>query len=500
MTEPTQAAPDLTAVRQAKLDALRAQGINPYPNRFVTDTTAAAARAAIAVLPEGGTDPTVRTLAGRLMSVRRMGKALFAHLRDRSGNLQLYVKKGTLPDADFALMAETLDIGDLVGVQGTGFVTRTGEPTVQVQHIALLAKKLRPLPEKWHGLTDVETRFRQRYVDFIVNDDARAALRARAQAIAVLRSELAQREFLEVETPMMQAIVGGATARPFITHHNTLGIDLYLRIAPELYLKRLIVGGFERVFELGRNFRNEGISLMHNPEFTMLELYQAGADYRDMMDLTEALLTAVFTAVAGGTTLRWHDRELNATAPWRRVTMLDAIAELTGWRAEQKSPAELQAFLAGKGLPAEKLADLSREKLIAEVFDNVVQPTLQDPTFVHDYPRALSPLAKSRPDDPDTVERFELFIGGMEIANAYSELNDPAEQRRRFEAQQAQRAAGDVEAQMLDDDYIRALEYGLPPTGGLGIGIDRVVMLATGHVSLREVVAFPQLRPEGAGQ
>ncbi len=490
-------ATDLLAIRRAKVEALRAQGVDPYPNRYAVTATAAELRTAISAAPEGNPPASV---AGRLMSLRRMGKALFAHLRDRSGDLQIYIKKGQLPDGQFALATDTLDIGDHVGVAGTGFVTRTGEPTLQVSALTLLAKGLRPLPEKWHGLTDIETRFRQRYVDFIVNDAARAALRTRAQVVAALRRELDARGFLEVETPVMQSIAGGAAARPFITHHNTLDMDLYLRIAPELYLKRLIVGGFERVYELGRNFRNEGLSPQHNPEFTMIELYQAYADYGVMMDLCETLVRAALQAGRGGSVITWHDREIDISAPWRRLTLFDAIAEQAGFRAEEKSAEELLAFLQGKGVAVERFAGYSREKLIAEVFDLTVEHTLQAPTFITGYPRALSPLAKSDPQQPDIVERFELYIGGMEVANAYSELNDPAEQQRRFTQQQAERAAGDAEAQMFDADYIRALEYGMPPTGGLGIGVERLVMLVTGHTTIREVIAFPHMRPEAGAQ
>jgi lysyl-tRNA synthetase, class II len=408
---------------------------------------------------------TVRA-AGRVMTVRRMGKAGFAHLMQNGEQLQIYVRKDAVSEKEYALY-QLLDLGDLVGVEGYLFRTRTNELSIHVEHLYFLAKTLLSMPEKWHGLEDVETRYRQRYLDLIANPDVRKVFITRAKIIASLRRELESRGFLEVETPMLQPIYGGAAARPFTTHHNTLDIDLYLRIAPELYLKRLVVGGLERVYEINRNFRNEGISTQHNPEFTMLEFYQAYTDYHGMMDLSVELLRQAAIAATGGTEVEYQGTRLDfSNIP--RISMRDAV----GTAAPLKGHA------------------------LVEVFERDVEPTLMQPTIVYDFPVEVSPLSKNKPDEPEFVERFEIFCAGMEIGNAFSELNDPREQRRRFEMQLAMREQGDVEAHRMDEDYVRALSYGLPPTGGEGIGIDRLTMLLTNSRSIRDVILFPLLRPQ----
>jgi lysyl-tRNA synthetase class 2 len=481
--------------RVKKLDDLRRDGIDPFPSSFpvshfagdllgrfgdADDATLAAA------------EPV--TLGGRLISLRSHGKASFAHLKDQSGKLQIYVRLDRVGQASYDLFRR-LDIGDFLGVSGALFRTKTGELTVQVDRLTLLAKSIRPLPDKWHGLSDVEVRYRQRYVDLIANPPVGELFRRRARLIAEIRRFLDGRGFLEVETPMMQSIPGGAAARPFITHHNALDLDLYLRIAPELYLKRCVVGGLERVYEINRNFRNEGISTQHNPEFTMLEFYQAYADYADLMALTEALIPQVVQTVCGGETVRYQGREIRFTPPWPRLTLVEALVTRAGLGPEDiETEAGLRAAAAARKIPVK--GDWGRAKLLVELFEACVEAQLVQPTFVTGFPVELSPLAKARTDDPRTVQRFELYIGGFEVANAYTELNDPREQRRRLEAQARERAAGDEEAHFLDEDFVRALEYGLPPTAGEGIGIDRLVMLLTDSPSIRDVILFPLLRPE----
>jgi lysyl-tRNA synthetase, class II len=410
-------------------------------------------------------DPRVPVrIAGRIMTIRRMGKAGFAHLQQNGQRLQIYVRKDAVPEKDFELY-QHLDLGDLLGVEGYLFRTRTGELSVHAEKLYFLGKILFSLPEKWHGLEDIETRYRQRYLDLIVNPEVRPVFVARSKLIVSLRRQLNERGFLEVETPMMQPLYGGATARPFVTHHNTLDIDLYLRIAPELYLKRLVVGGIERVYEINRNFRNEGISIQHNPEFTMLEFYQAYADYRDMMELTEQLLRQAAIDVTGSTTVEYRGEKLDFSS-LRRLSMREAV-----------------------GRPELKGLDL------VEAFERDIESTLIQPTIIYDYPVEVSPLSKNKPDEPEFVERFELYAAGMEIANAFSELNDPREQRRRFEMQLAMREKGDEEAHQMDEDYIRALAHGMPPAGGEGIGIDRLTMILTNSRSIRDVILFPLMRP-----
>ncbi len=480
--------------RRKKLEDLKALQVDPYPNKFESTFNTAAIRRQFGHLTQEAEDLTTVVLAGRIMTMRLMGKACFATLKDAPGRIQIYVRKDKIGEPEYALF-KTLDMGDIIGVEGTVFCTRTGELTIMVQKVTLLAKALRPLPEKWHGLKDIETRYRQRYVDLIANDEVAEIFRVRSKVIKTMRGILDAKDFLEVETPMMQSIVGGAAAKPFVTHHNALDIDLYLRIAPELYLKRLIVGGLERVYEINRNFRNEGISTRHNPEFTMIELYQAYADYNQVMDLCREMITTVVKETTGKLEVEYQGNTIVFSGDWKRMTLLEAVKEYTGVN-----------FIAGKTLEeTRKIArDLNvpfaeqdtKNKIINNIFEELVEGKLIQPTFICDYPVELSPLAKNTKGNPDIVERFELFIGAQELANAYSELNDPLEQRKRMEQQLKERERGDEEAQMLDEDYIRALEYGMPPCGGLGIGIDRLIMVITNSASIRDVILFPQMRPE----
>ena len=432
------------------------------------------------------------SIAGRLVALRSFGKAAFAHVQDSSGKIQVFFQKDKLGDG-FKLFKK-LNIGDIIGLSGTLFRTKTNELTINIESYRLLTKAVRPLPEKWHGLTDIETRYRQRYVDLIVNPQVRNTFRTRSRIIRCLREFLDAKEFMEVETPMMQPIPGGATARPFKTHHNALGLDLFLRIAPELYLKRLLVGGFERVYEINRNFRNEGISTRHNPEFTMVEFYMAYADYAEMMDLMEEIITNVVKETLGTLTIKYGDHEIDLTPPWPRIRMVEALLE-AGMPEEALSDlAEAKKWAAGKGVKLDDVPSLG--KALDEIFSELIEPSLIQPTFVIDHPVELSPLAKRKNDEPHLVERFELFIAAREIANAFSELNDPFEQKNRFHDQVADREKGDDEAHLMDEDFVRALEYGMPPAAGAGIGIDRLVMLLTDAPSIRDVILFPQLKPE----
>jgi lysyl-tRNA synthetase class 2 len=485
-------------VRRRKLAALRAGGGNPFPNDFRPDHTASEVHARFGELDEAGlaAAPEVR-VGGRAVAIRDFGKAAFLHLQDGGERVQVYARRDRLGDDGFARYRE-LDIGDVIGVRGQPFRTRTGELTIGASEIRLLAKAVRPLPEKWHGLQDVEARYRQRYVDLIANADARRIFTTRSRTIAAIRRFLSERGYLEVETPVMQPIPGGAAAKPFVTHHHALGMDLYLRIAPELYLKRLVVGGIDRVFEIGRVFRNEGISTRHNPEFTMLEFYQAYATWEDLATLTEEMLVAVTREVTGGLTLGYGDLTIDLTPPWPRRSMVDLVAEKSGVAA-----ATLLEPAVIRGL-AERTGGIERPgmgpgELLGLVFERLVEPDLIQPTFVTQFPVELSPLARRNESDPRLVDRFELYIARHEIANAFSELNDPDDQRARFEAQLAAKAAGDEEAHAMDEDYVRALEHGMPPAAGEGIGIDRLVMLLTGVTSIREVILFPHLRAESHG-
>ncbi len=480
--------------RLAKLDALRADGIDPYPVRFDTTATAGGLRDEFADLEAGSnTDRQVR-IAGRILLLRRQGKLSFATLADRDGSIQLFVSQKAIGEADHEAF-DRLDRGDWVGIEGTVMTTRRGELSVAVETFVLLAKAVRPLPEKWHGLSDVDTRYRQRYVDLVVNEDARRIAVARIDIIAGIRRCLAERDFREVEGPVLQTIQGGATARPFTTHHNALGQDMYLRIALELHLKRLIVGGLDRVFEIGRVFRNEGIDTTHNPEFTMLEAYQAYGDYTEMMDLVEAIVVAGAEAVDPDLAVEYMGHTIDLTPPFRRATMTDLIREHTGATIHPGMTVD-EARAVAQALDVDCEPEWGAGRLTMEVYDARVEDLLVQPTFVLDHPRETSPLARGHRDDDSLVERFELVVAGHELANAYSELNDPVEQLARFEEEAAAKRRGDPEAGDIDLDYVRALEYGMPPTGGLGIGIDRLVMLLTGTPSIREVILFPTLRPE----
>jgi len=474
----------IIAIRKEKLKKLRESGTNPYPPRFEVTKQAAEIIKAYETLKTGESNTDVHTVAGRVISRRDMGKASFLDLSDATGKIQVYLRSDFIGPENFKIFNEMTDIGDFIGVKGTPFRTRTGELSIKAEAFTVLGKSLRPLPEKWHGLKDTEIRYRQRYLDLIANPDVKKVFENRSKILQSIRNGLIEKGFLEVETPIMQSIAGGAAAKPFVTHHNALNIDLFLRIAPELYLKRLVVGGLEKVFEIGRNFRNEGIDRNHNPEFTMLELYQAYGDYNSMMALAEELILKAASVIG---------KEL--TAPFKRLSYYEALKEASGTDF---------APLLGTGkireiameMKFDLPAGITEKKILDQIFDRFVTEKLIEPTFVIDYPAAFSTLAKSRPDKPEIAERFELYMNGMEIANAYSELNDPEEQERRFKGQVEERSKGDEEAEPYDADFITALEHGLPPTGGLGIGIDRLVMVLASVESIREVVLFPTLRPE----
>ena len=483
-------------VRRQKLAKLNDAGITIYPNDFKPDHTTSEVLSKFDQRSDEELKgaPAVVTLAGRIMGIRKFGKASFFHIQDRRGRLQIYARRDRLGDDGYALF-QSLDVGDLVGVTGPLFRTHTKELTVEAQSIRLLAKCLRPLPEKWHGLADVEARYRQRYVDLMVNPDVREAFERRSRIIRLLRRFFEDRDFLEVETPMMQPIPGGAAARPFVTHHNALNLELYLRVAPELYLKRLLVGGFDKVFELNRNFRNEGISVRHNPEFTMLEFYQAFATFEDLMVLTEELFVQIAHEIVGGLQVKSGEHEIDLTPPWRRLTIQEGVALYGGVDLQEIGNLEgLQKFAQGKGLEIDRSAPYGN--LLVDVFENTVEHQLIQPTFMIGHPLEVSPLARKNAQNPALVDRFELYIGGRELANAFSELNDPADQRERFLQQMEARKAGDDTANPIDEDYVRALEYGMPPAAGEGIGIDRLVMLFTDSASIRDVILFPLLRPQ----
>ncbi|MCC6302597.1 MAG: lysine--tRNA ligase [Gammaproteobacteria bacterium] len=484
------------AQRREKLAALRARG-NAFPTDFRRNVVAGELHAEYASADAEALERDVRrvSVAGRMMTRRLMGKAAFAHLQDMSGQIQLYVQRDTVGLEAFEEF-KRWDIGDILGAEGALFRTKTGELSVKVDRVRLLTKALRPLPDKYHGLVDQEARYRQRYLDLIMNDVARRTFRVRSAIVDYIRRFLSERAFLEVETPMMQVIAGGATARPFKTHHNALDIPLYLRIAPELYLKRLVVGGFERVFEINRNFRNEGLSTRHNPEFTMLEFYQAYADYNDLMDLTEEMLRGLSLHVFGATAFTYQGAEFDFGRPFRRLTLPEAILhynpDITA--DDLRDPGRLRALLAARGIAAKD--DYGLGKLQLELFEQTVESRLHEPTFITSYPTEVSPLARRNDADPDVTDRFELFIGGREIANGFTELNDAEDQAERFRDQLRAREAGDEEAMLFDADYIRALEHGMPPTAGEGIGIDRLVMLFTDSPSIRDVLLFPHMKPE----
>ena len=501
MSEKTAERTFVELARRDKLAELRSRGVEPFAYRFARTHTAAEALAALPAADEG---PPV-TVAGRLVALRAHGKTTFAHLADATGRIQLYFKQDDLGEETYGLL-ELLDLGDHLGVEGPLFRTRTGETTVRASRFTLLAKALRPLPlgksvknadgtvEQHSELSDPEQRYRQRYADLAVHAERRLVFEKRSAIVRAVRRFLDARGFLEVETPILQPLYGGASARPFVTRYNALDADFYLRIADELYLKRLIVGGCERVYEIGKDFRNEGMDRLHNPEFTMLEAYQAYADYLDVLEWTQQLIVDVVREVTGGLVVEAKGRPIDLTPPWRRVPFVELFREHAGVDLRAADAAALEREIRKRGLEPESAA--GRGRLINQLFGVAVEPKLEAPVFILDFPIEMSPLAKPKRGDPLFAERFELFIGGYEMANAFSELNDPDDQRRRFEAQVALRAAGDDEAQALDEDYLRALEYGMPPTGGMGLGIDRLTMLVTGVRSIRDAILFPALRPE----
>jgi lysyl-tRNA synthetase, class II len=494
---------DIRAIRLQKVEDLKQLGLNPYAYRWEITHHAAELQAQYADTVAGQEVETTVSLAGRILARRVFGKLAFFTLQDETGVIQLYLDKKEIAstmaevDADaFEHLKSLTDVGDIIGVRGIIKRTEKGELSIKVRHYELLTKSLLPLPDKWHGLTDVAKRYRQRYVDLIVNPEVRDTFRKRALITASIRRYLDQQGFIEIETPVLQAEAGGAEARPFITYHNTLEMQLYLRIATELHLKRLIVGGFEKVFEMGRIFRNEGVSTKHNPEFTSIEVYQAYADYSDMMDLTEAIITTAAKDVLGTLQITYQGQDIDLTPPWRRITMHEAVKEKIGVDFSQFTNLdEAKAAAKAAGLTGVDECD-SIGKLLNEGFEQKVEETLIQPTFIVDYPVEISPLAKPHRSKPGLVERFEMFIVGRETANSFSELTDPIDQRQRLELQAAKKAAGDLEAHNVDEDFLTALEYGMPPTGGLGIGIDRLVMLLTDCASIRDAIAFPLLKPE----
>jgi lysyl-tRNA synthetase class 2 len=481
---------DLIRHRKEKLAKLKEKNITPYPYRFVKTHLSSEI---IENFDELESEENEVKIAGRIVALRPHGKTLFAHLKDGAGKIQIYVKQDEVGKENFKLFG-LFDIGDFLGVTGKVFKTKTGEITIRATEFQILSKSLRPLPEKWHGLQDKELRYRQRYVDLIVNDEVKKIFLFRTELIKALREFLDDLGFVEVETPTLQPLYGGAFARPFVTHHHALDIDLYLRIADELYLKRLIVGGFEKVYEVCKVFRNEGMDRNHNPEFTMLELYQAYADYNDIMQLYESLLNYAATKVLGSNQFEFEGNRIDLTSPWKRMPMMEAIKQHTGVDLLGKSEEEIKQ--AAEDLNVKEDLNRPKGKLIEAIFETQVQPKLIQPTFITEYPVEMSPLAKYHREKEGMTERFELFMGGCEMGNAFSELNDPVDQRERFRQQAELAKRGDEEAQVLDEDFIRALEYGMPPTGGLGFGIDRLVMVLTDTHSIREVIFFPQMRPE----
>lgn len=479
-------------IRIEKIKELRDSGIEPYPNRYYPEDFSNAVKKRF----EEKEESFAVNIAGRVMLKRVFGKALFMTLRDREGDLQIYAAKEDLNE-DYEILKKKIDAGDILGVKGLIFKTHKGETTVQVKEFTLLSKAINPLPEKFHGLTDTETRYRQRYVDMIVNPEVRNNFVIRSRFIQLMRKYLTDRDFIEVETPILQPIPGGAAAKPFITHHNALDMDLYLRIAPELYLKRIITGGIEKVFELGRLFRNEGISTRHNPEFTSMELYQAYADFNDIMKLTEEMLAFIIEQIKGSTKIEYQGKTYDFTVPWQRLRMDDAVKQYAGVDiAHCKTQPELEKAAVAAGLDADQVKGMEYWKLFTLIFEEKVESRLEGPVFITHYPSKTTPLAKNDPANPDFVERFELFIAGREHANAYTELNDPILQREKLKAQSEEKAGGDEEAMFFDADFVNCLEYAMPPTGGLGIGIDRMMMMVLDVPSIRDTLIFPHMRPE----
>ena len=510
---------ELIRIRREKLARIVEAGHSAYPNRADVDTTIAEVvskhgeKSAAELESEA---PRVK-IAGRILTIREFGKTAFLVLSERTARIQAYCRKDSLSEKEWEIY-KNLDAGDWVAVEGTVFRTKTNELSVKADRLHFLVKAIRPLPSKWHGLTDLEQRYRQRYVDLIVNDEVKQTFETRAAIVRYIRNFFDGRGFIEVETPMMQSIAGGAAARPFVTHHNALDLDLFLRIAPELFLKRLIVGGMQRVYEINRNFRNEGISTQHNPEFTMLEFYWAYADYNDLIALTEELLSGLVKSIHNRETVSFRGNEISFAAPFARFTMKEAVVHFAAksgitidpsdlddqtklvqlvMKHGEHKPVKADGTEGAKGDKVQPVAQMNGGKLLAELFESIAEPHLIQPTFITDFPLEVSPLSKQRPDDQSIVERFELYVGGMELANAFSELNDPDEQDRRFQQQLQEREKGDDEAHQADDDYVRALEFGMPPTGGQGIGIDRLAMILTDSSSIRDVILFPLMRPRG---
>lgn len=482
------------AARRQKMNKLQAEGLSLYPNDFRPTYDIRSLRVEYDSVSSTDLEGLSKTflVGGRISALRPHGKAAFFEIKDFGGSLQVYARKDRLGEVPYERV-RSFDVGDMVGVCGHLFRTRTNELTIEAAEVRLLSKCIRPLPEKWHGLKDVELRYRQRYLDLMVNPEVREVFRNRSRIVSLIRAFLEQRGFLEVETPMMQPLAGGAAAKPFVTHHNALDLDLFLRVAPELFLKRLLVGGFERVYELNRNFRNEGLSTRHNPEFTMLEFYQAYADYKDMMELTEELIVMLAQEICGSLQIPCGSHNVSLERPWRRLSLIGGVAERAGVAESEIATFDDLRALAKK-LSLKIDPGLSHAKLLVELFEQLVEPELIQPTFVTGYPLEVSPLARQNDSAPELVDRFELFVGGRELANAFSELNDPLEQRRRFEEQAAERPNGEAAGAVVDDDYVRALEYAMPPAAGEGIGIDRLAMLLTNSSSIRDVILFPLLR------
>ena len=479
-------------LRKSKLEELRAMGVDPYANSFTPEHTAGELLSLHASKSPEELEQMegLFSLAGRIVSKRDFGKSAFFHLSDRTARIQGFIQKNSIDEKTFTLFRKLIDVGDFAGIRGELFKTRTGELTIRVRELFFLTKALRPLPEKWHGLQDVEIRYRQRYLDLIANQRTKEIFKTRSKVINLIRRFLDERDFLEVETPVLHPIAGGATAKPFITHHNALDMDLYLRIAPELYLKRLIVGGLERVYELGRTFRNEGVSTKHNPEFTMIEFYQAYATYEDLMNLIEELVCYVVENTVGDMLVEYEDKKIDCKRPWKRINIYEALREKFG-----SEITEDDQFLFAKADSMGINHNGIKGKALTEIFEALFEDTLLNPTFVYGFPLDVSPLARKNDDDPEVVDRFELYIYGREIANAFSELNDPIDQKKRFTDQVEMKKKGEDEYHEMDNDYVSALEYGMPPTAGAGIGIDRLVMLLTNSSSIREVIFFPHLRP-----
>lgn len=482
---------EMISIKRSEIENIKKEGIDPFGQRFERKHKIGEVIQKFNQLGIGESSQEKVTIAGRIMALRKHGKAAFADIEDIEGRMQIYIKSNKVGQKTFELFSK-IDVGDIIGITGLVFRTKMGELTIFTEELTLLCKSIRSLPEKWHGLKDIETRYRKRYLDLIVNSSVRDIFIKRSKVIRSLRNFLDSKGYLEVETPIMQPIPGGATARPFITHHNALDRDFYLRIAPELYLKRLLVGGLEKVYELSRNFRNEGISTKHNPEFTMVELYEAYGNYHTMMQITEELIVYIIKNVLGKLEIEYQGKSINFSSPWKKISMHDSIQEACGIDMEKLPEKDFVKIIRENNLDIKNSA--SRGEITNELFEKYVEPTLIQPTFIIDYPLEVSPLSKQKKDNPELVERFELFINSMELANAFTELNDPTEQKRRFEEQAAKKEAGDLESHFMDKDYIEALEYGLPPAGGLGIGIDRLMMLLTNSSSIKEVILFPQLK------